>query len=90
MRCWAYSTSRCRAWLSRSISSERKYQKAATIAAMKRATETSGASAARRSWRVGERLRHQERHHCVGSALEKLLAVFVSVFFFLNKTMYAV
>ena len=66
-RCWAYSTSRLRASFSRSISSVRKYQKDAAMAAMNISTDASGASAANRSWRPGERLRHQERHQRAGA-----------------------
>ena len=67
-RCWAYSTSRLRASCSRSTSSARKYQKAATMAAMNSSTAASGARAAKRSWRAGERLRHHVRHQRAGVA----------------------
>ena len=65
-RCWAYSTSRLRASFSRSTSSVRKYQNEATMAARNISTDATGASAANRSWRVGERLRHQARHQRAG------------------------
>ncbi|GGH53967.1 hypothetical protein GCM10010975_10050 [Comamonas phosphati] len=40
------------------------------MAAMNISTEASGASAAKRSWRVGERLRHQLRHQRTGVAMD--------------------
>jgi hypothetical protein len=49
----------------------RKYQNDATMATKNNATEINGAMAAKRSWRVGERLRHQERHQRVGGSSEK-------------------
>ncbi len=38
------------------------------MAAMNISTAARGASAAKRSWRVGERLRHQLRHQRTGAA----------------------
>ncbi len=65
-RCWAYSTSRLRASFSRSTSSVRKYQKDTAMAVRNMSTAASGARAAKRSWRVGDRLRHHERHQRAG------------------------
>jgi hypothetical protein len=70
-RCWAYSRSRLRASCSRSTSSSRRYQKAATMAARNSSTAASGASMAKRSWRWGDWLRHHRCHHARGGGLRE-------------------
>ncbi len=64
--CWATSVSRRTPSVARSISSLRRIQKAATMAARNSSTDTSGPSVAKRSWREGDWLRHQRpKTRCV-------------------------